>query len=161
MYNKPNEFLQAVGECPYDQGGYFIIAGTEKILISHQEQAFNTLYILNQDSTIDPKIATYASISCLSPETRQVRRVTFTLVRNSEALEVGLPYVRKPVPICILFRALGIQSDQEIAELIFSNLDSEEAKLFEPYLIACFNNAYPILDTYSANIKGQHCISHY
>ena len=150
LYNKPNEFLQAVGECPYDQGGYFIIAGSEKILISHQEQAFNTLYILNQDSTNDPKIATYASISCLSPETRQVRRVTFTLVRNTETLEVGLPYVRKPVPICILFRAFGIQSDQEIAELIFSNLDSEEAKLFEPYLIACFNNAYPILDTYSA-----------
>ena len=87
LYNKPNEFLQAVGECPYDQGGYFIIAGSEKILISHQEQAFNTLYILNQDSTNDPKIATYASISCLSPETRQVRRVTFTLVRNTEALE--------------------------------------------------------------------------
>ena len=148
LYNKPNEFLQAVGECPYDQGGYFIIAGSEKILISHQEQAFNTLYILNQDA--DPKVATYASISCLSPETRQVRRVTFNISRKTEALEVGLPYVRKPVPICILFRALGIQSDQEIAEMIFPNLESEEAKLFEPFLISCFTNAYPILDTFSA-----------
>jgi DNA-directed RNA polymerase II subunit RPB2 len=148
LHNKPASFLESVGECPYDQGGYFIIAGSEKILITHQEQAFNTLYTQNQEA--DPQIATYSSITCLSPETRQVRRVTFTLVRNTEALEVGLPYVRKPVPICILFRAFGIQSDQEIAELIFSNLDSEEAKLFEPYLIACFNNAYPILDTYSA-----------
>jgi len=148
LYNKPSEFLQSVGECPYDQGGYFIIAGSEKILITHQEQAFNTLYIQNQER--DPQIATYASISCLNPESRQVRRLTFSVIRKSEALHVGLPYVRKSVPICILFRALGIQSDEEIAEMIFSNLDSEEARLFEPYLISCFNDAYPILDTYSA-----------
>ena len=43
LNGKPNEFLESVGECQYDQGGYFIINGSEKILITHQEQAFNTL----------------------------------------------------------------------------------------------------------------------
>ena len=148
LYNKPNEFLKAVGECPYDQGGYFIISGSEKILITHQEQAFNTLYIQNQEA--DPQITTYASISCLSPETRQVRRVTFAIIRKGEALHVGLPFVRKSIPVCVLFRALGIESDEEITRSIFANMESEELKLMEPYLIACFTDAYPILDTYSA-----------
>ena len=148
LNNKPPEFLESVGECPQDQGGYFIIAGSEKILITHQEQAFNTLYIQNQDA--DPKLATYASISCLSPETRQVRRATFAIIRKSEALHVGLPFVRKSIPVCILFRALGIESDEEITKNIIANLDSDEVTLMEPFLIACFTDSYPILDTYSA-----------
>jgi DNA-directed RNA polymerase II subunit RPB2 len=148
LNGKPNEFLESVGECPYDQGGYFIINGTEKILITHQEQAFNTLYIQNQEA--DPQITTYSSISCLSPETRQVRRVTFAIVRKTEALQVGLPFVRKPIPVCILFRALGLESDEEITRAIVASMDVEELTLLEPYLIACFTDAYPILDTYSA-----------
>ena len=148
LNNKPEEFLKSVGECPYDQGGYFIIAGTEKILITHQEQAFNTLYIQNQEA--DPQIASYASISCLSPETRQVRRATFIVIRKTEALHVGLPFVRKTIPVCILFRALGIESDEEITRNIVANMESDELKILEPYLIACFTDAYPILDTFSA-----------
>jgi DNA-directed RNA polymerase II subunit RPB2 len=148
LHRKPSEFLESVGECPHDQGGYFIINGSEKILVTHQEQAFNTLYIQNQE--IDPKFSSYSSISCMSPETRQVRRVTFAIVRKTEALHVGLPFVRKPVPICILFRALGIESDEEIARCIFPDLSSEECKLMETQLIACFTDAAPILDTFSA-----------
>ena len=148
LYNKPNEFLQSVGECPYDQGGYFIINGTEKVLITHQEQAFNTLYIQNQEA--DPQISTYSSISCLSPETRQVRRVTFAIIRKTGALHVGLPFVRKSIPVCILFRALGLESDKEITQTILPSMNPDELKIMEPSLIACFTDTYPILDTFSA-----------
>jgi len=148
LNGKPSEFLQSVGECPQDHGGYFIIAGTEKILITHQEQAFNTLYTQNQEA--DPQIANYSSITCLSPETRQVRRVTFGVVRKTSALQVGLPFVRKAIPICILFRALGIESDSEITNAIVTSMDPDELKLLEPFLIACFTDACPILDTFSA-----------
>ena len=148
LNNKPDEFLRSVGECPYDQGGYFIISGSEKVLITHQEQAFNTLYIQNQEA--DPKITTYASISCLSPETRQVRRVTFAIIRKTEGLHVGLPFVRMSIPVCILFRALGVESDEEITRNIIVNMDPDELKIMEPYLIACFTDANPILDTFSA-----------
>jgi DNA-directed RNA polymerase II subunit RPB2 len=148
LNNKPDDFLKSVGECPYDQGGYFIVNGSEKILITHQEQAFNTLYIQNQES--DPQVATYASISCLSPETRQIRRITFAIIRKNKALHVGLPFVRKSIPLCVLFRALGIESDEEIMKAIITSVNKEELKLMEPFLIACFTDAYPILDTYSA-----------
>jgi DNA-directed RNA polymerase II subunit RPB2 len=148
LNGKPSEFLESAGECPYDQGGYFIIAGSEKILVTHQEQAFNTLYIQNQEA--DPQISTYASISCLSIETKQVRRATFVIVRKTEALRVGLPFVRMGIPVCVLFRALGVESDEEIVRQIIPSMDPEELKLFEPYLISCFIDAYPVLDTYSA-----------
>jgi DNA-directed RNA polymerase II subunit RPB2 len=44
LYNKPNEFLQSVGECPYDQGGYFIINGSEKTVLGQERTAENKIY---------------------------------------------------------------------------------------------------------------------
>jgi DNA-directed RNA polymerase II subunit RPB2 len=52
LHNKTKEFLTQAGECHYDSGGYFIVDGAEKVLITRQEQAFNTLYITKQDNEV-------------------------------------------------------------------------------------------------------------
>ena len=155
LHNKPKEFLREAGECPYDNGGYFIVEGAEKILITRQEQAFNTLYITPQK---DPKVAVFASISCLSAESRRVKRVAFALMRHVEkdgftahaTIQVSLPFVRKPVPLFLLFRALGFQSDEEILKLIFPDFESPEAKLLLDKLHPCIIDSFPFLNSYTA-----------
>uniref|UniRef100_A0A6C0DE19 DNA-directed RNA polymerase n=1 Tax=viral metagenome TaxID=1070528 RepID=A0A6C0DE19_9ZZZZ len=155
LNNKPKEFLREAGECPYDHGGYFIVAGAEKVLITRQEQAFNTLYITPQN---DPKQAIYASIECLSQETRQVKRVSIALMRHVEregfvshaTILVSLPFVRKPIPLFLLFRALGFQSDEEILKMIFPDFSSSEAKLLLPKLQPSIIDAFPFMTTYTA-----------
>ena len=155
LHNKPKEFLREAGECPYDNGGYFIVDGAEKVLITRQEQAFNTLYITPQN---DPKVAVFASISCLSAETRQVKRVAFALMRHVEkegftahaTIQVSLPFVRKPVPLFLLFRALGFQSDEEIIKMIFPDFESPEAKLLLNKLHPCIIDSFPFMNTYTA-----------
>ena len=150
LHNKPASFLKEVGECPHDNGGYFIIEGSEKVLITKQEQAFNTLYITPKDQDPkDPQLKVFASISCLSPKTRQVKRVTFRLRKNGTIL-VGLPFVRFPVPLFILFRALGIQTDEEIVRLIYPDPTSSEAKIFEDKLQPSIVEAYPFLNTFTS-----------
>jgi len=148
LNDKPNVFLKQVGECPYDYGGYFIIDGSEKVLITRQEQAFNTLYITKQDK--DPKIELFASIQCLNPETRQVKRIAFNFIRNQNTIEVSIPFVRKAIPLFVLFRALGIQSDEDILSCIFPNSSDTEAKILGPLLHESLLNAHPFLDQYSA-----------
>ena len=148
LNKKPEELLREAGECIYDYGGYFIVDGSEKVLITHQEQAFNTLYVQNQER--EPKTLTYGSISCLSPVTRQVRRVVFGLQRREKTLQVGIPFVRKPIPVFVLFRALGIQADEDIIRLIFPDPEDAETKLLEPLLEESVVEAFPFLDTYSA-----------
>ena len=148
LHKKPENFLKQAGECIYDYGGYFIVDGSEKVLITHQEQAFNTLYVQNQER--EPKTLTYATISCLSPVTRQVRRVVFGLQRKQKTLQVGIPFVRKPIPLFILFRALGIQADEDILRIIFPNPDDAETKVLEPMLEESIVEAFPFLDTFSA-----------
>ncbi len=155
LNNKPKEFLREVGECPFDNGGYFIIDGAEKVLITRQEQAFNTLYVTPQN---DPKVSVYASISCLSAETRQVKRIAFALMRHVEkekftvhpTIQVSLPFVRKSIPLFVLFRALGFQSDEEILKIIFPDFDSPEAKLLLPKLQPSIIEGFPFLNTYTA-----------
>ena len=148
LYGKPQAFLKEVGECPYEQGGYFIVNGSEKVLITRQEQAFNTLYISNQKR--DPKVAIYASITCLNPTTRQLKRVAFGWLRQQNTLQVSLPFVRKPVPIFVLFRAMGLQADEDIVRAILPDANSAEASILEPYLHESILEAHPFLDTFSA-----------
>ena len=148
LHDKPNIFLTQVGECPYDYGGYFIIDGAEKVLITRQEQAFNTLYITKQEK--DPKIDIYASIQCLNPKTREIKRVAFFFLNAKNTIEVSIPFVRKPIPVFVLFRALGVQTDKDIINLIFPNPDAIESKILGPILHESLLDAYPFVDTYSA-----------
>ena len=148
LHNKPASFLREAGECPQDQGGYFIVGGSEKILITKQEQSFNTLYVKKQK--LNPKVETYGSISSLSPITRQVKMVNMYWMRNTDSLQVTLPFVRKPVPLFVLFRAMGVQSDEDILRLIYPDLESGEAKQMIPLLLPSIAEANPFLDQYSA-----------
>lgn len=165
LNEKPSTVLRQMGECQYDQGGYFIIDGSEKVLVTRQEGAFNTLWITEQPS--DPKNQFYASISSLNPVSRDVKRVSFfwsheknkgvyffgKLVRSKykpSVLEVSIPFVLKPIPIFVLFRALGLQTDKEIIETIFPDANHPETALLADLLIPSINAAAPFLDTFSA-----------
>ena len=46
LNNTPFELKRQMGECPFDQGGYFIIDGAEKVIVSHERKVENKLYII-------------------------------------------------------------------------------------------------------------------
>jgi len=147
LRDKPSIFLQEVGESPYDYGGYFIIDGSEKVLITQQEQAYNTLYISKQN---DPAVEMYSSIQCLNAQTREIKRIAFSYMRNVNTIHVSIPYVRKAVPLFVLFRALGINTDEDILRLIFPIEENVETKILAPLLHESILDAGPFLDQYSA-----------
>lgn len=161
LHDKPPALLQQMGECTEDEGGYFLIDGSEKVLVTRQEGSFNTLWI--DKKNLDPAIEWMGSISSLHPKTREVRRVAFywTRARNivkpfkgtffhPSVLEVSIPMVLKPIPICILFRAMGVQTDKEILQLILPDFESPEAKLLADMMIPSFHRARAFPDTFSA-----------
>ena len=148
LSNKPADFLHEAGECVYDQGGYFIIEGAEKVLVTIQQPAFNTLYLKEQKA--EPKVKFYGTIACLSEKTRVVKRVTFYMMRETESIQVGVPFVRKPIPLYLLFRAFGVISDYDITRIILPDENADETKLLEPLLVASMREAAPFFDTYTA-----------
>jgi DNA-directed RNA polymerase II subunit RPB2 len=131
------------GESPLEHGGYFIIDGAEKLLISRQEQAFNSLYISRKAPT-DLDTSAYATVVCQHPDTKINRRFSVYLGRDDNLIRVSIPSVRGMVPVFVLFRALGVETDYDIVRLIFPDNDSEYTKRYEDVLIPSIEDAWPI-----------------
>ena len=135
---------EEMGECRNDYGGYFIVAGAEKVLITRGEQAFNSLYVEKKGKEADP-VHAYASVVSLHPETKQTRRVALYLQRGGE-IRVALPMIRGAFPLFILFRALGVESDEEIVRMIFP----DATDTLQEALVPSIEDSYPIYNKYTA-----------
>ena len=116
-----------LGECRNDYGGYFIIEGKEKCIISQEKFADNMLYLRDNVNDLYSHSAEIRSVS--EDASKPVRTVKIFMVSPTSLLTnnqivVNIPNVRKPVPLFILMRALGVESDKEIIETILLNLDN-------------------------------------
>jgi DNA-directed RNA polymerase II subunit RPB2 len=137
--------LEEMGECRNDYGGYFIVDGAEKVLITREEQAFNSLFVDRKFDAASGKRNGYASVVSLNPATKQTRRVALYQIPTGE-IRVGIPMVRGEFPVFILFRALGLESDEEIVRLVFP----ERGNPLEAELLASIHDAYPIFNRFTA-----------
>ena len=124
-----------MGECRNDYGGYFIIDGKEKVMISQEKFADNMLYIRENYNEIYSHGADIRTVSedASKPErTLSVRIIAPNLNYSNNQIVVNVPNVRKPIPLFILFRALGVISDKEIIKYCLLDLDQNS------YLIDLF-----------------------
>ncbi len=106
-----------LGECKNDYGGYFIIDGKEKAIVSQETRADNQLYILEDINDLYSFAGEIRSVS--EDASKPNRTLSVRIVRPQPSMTnnnivVNIPQVRKPVPLFILMRALGITSDKEI-----------------------------------------------
>jgi len=126
------------GECKYDAGGYFIINGSEKTVLGQERAAENRVYCFNvsKNNTKYTWIAEIKSVpdfKCISP-----KQITVMLSSKNNGfgnpISMELPRVKVPIPLFIIFRALGVISDKEICEKILLNIadpDGKNKKLLE------------------------------
>ena len=152
------------GECKNDLGGYFIIDGKEKVIIPQEKLADNTLNIRvwnenGQENEETNEVSTNeflcsADIRSVSENVAKPRRtlsvkmVAPTQSFSNRNLVCVIPNVRKPIPLFVLFRALGIISDKSIIQtcLLDVHLHADLMELFVP----CVHDAGGILTQQSA-----------
>ena len=101
-----------MGECRNDYGGYFIINGKEKVIIPQEKFSDNMMYIRkNKADNIYSYSAEIRSVSedASKPiRTLGVKVVAPTSKYTNNQIVVTVPNVKKPVPLFILMRALGV-----------------------------------------------------
>ena len=136
----PKEVRHTMGECRNDVGGYFIIQGLEKTVITQEKFADNMVWIREGKETKDDDGNLVAATEYLySAEIRSVSENVAKPIRNLSVqlvaptskytnlnIVVNIPNVRKPVPLFIVFRALGIMTDRKIIEMCLLNMDKYE-----------------------------------
>lgn len=133
----PAEMRFNLGECKNDNGGYFIIDGKEKCIVSQDVFGDNMLYTRSKVNDVYGCAADVRSVS--EDSSKPVRTISVRMVLPSPKLQNGnivvmVPNVRKPVPLFILMRALGVISDKEIIEtcLLDMNKNASMVDLFIP-----------------------------
>lgn len=119
--------LIANKEDPNDPGGYFIVNGTERVLVSIEDLVSNRLIVTKESDSVVSKIFS----------TRQGFRARCTVERNNEGIfTVEFPGTPPKLPFIQILRTLEIEknseilnafSDNEIAKNdIYLNIDLEE-----------------------------------
>ena len=120
------------GECSLDAGGYFVINGSEKTIIPQERAAENKVYCFNIKKNNNKwswlaEIKSIPDFKCISP--KQIN-ITISTRNNGfgHPLFVQIPRIKQPIPLFVVFRALGIISDKEICDKIILDRNNEKMK---------------------------------
>jgi len=131
-------------ECKYDYGGYFLINGNEKVIISQDRISENKTYVF-----INNKISTYshiAEIRSVQENKLGVPKIT-SLKLSAKGNQFGrfiranIHHIKTDVPIFILFKALGLNNDKEIIKYIVYDLDDQLNSILINELIGSIEEA--------------------
>lgn len=118
-----------LGECDMDAGGYFIINGSEKTCISQERPSENMIQCFNVDKR-NNKWSWIAEIRSV-PIFKSISPKQITLLIGSKNNGFGnnifiqIPRINTPIPLFILFRALGILTDKDICKYIVYDLKND------------------------------------
>ena len=110
LYNFPDEKLIEYGEDPLDPGGYFIINGSERVIVGLEDLSYNKIIVDKETVGGNPvfKAKIYSSIVGY--------RAKLELIMKNDGLIVArIPGSPVDIPVVTLMRALGLESDKDIA----------------------------------------------
>ena len=104
------QLLRKSGEDPLDPGGYFIINGTERVLISMEDLAPNRVTVEK-----NKKYAHETQVAKIFSQKDGVRKPLNVEKRRDGMLMVKIPSAgTTPIPLVLLMRSLGVENDREI-----------------------------------------------
>ena len=109
-------------ECLYDPGCYYIIKGSEKIIMSQERIAENKILIFSKkDINFPDGVTYYAQVNSKKLEDLNSNLQIISIkMRKDYALLVTMSQMQD-IPVYILFKALGIVSDKAINSYIIYN----------------------------------------
>ncbi len=123
--NDYQKYLQESQEDPLDPGGYFISNGTERVLITVEDLAPNRVLVEKSK-----RYGRDVEVAKVFSQREGYRALTVVEKKKEGMLMVSLPTTYGQIPLMILLRALGMEDDEEIVDVI-----SVDPKM-EPFVLA-------------------------
>src|SRR6266849_9103612 len=113
LHNLSDQKLVEHGEDPNDPGGYFIINGSERVIVGLEDLSYNKIIVdketIGGNTVFKAKV--YSSIVGY--------RAKLELIMKNDGLIVAkIPGSPVDIPVVTLMRALGLESDREIAAAV-------------------------------------------
>jgi DNA-directed RNA polymerase II subunit RPB2 len=145
------------GECKFDAGGYFIINGSEKTVLGQERAAENRVYCYNIEKNETKylwkaEIKSVPDFKCISP-----KQITMYISSKNNGfgfpIVMEIPRIKQPIPLFVVFRALGIITDKQICEIILLDINHANNKDMLEALHASVIDANKLL-------TQEECITH-
>ncbi|MFQ5998062.1 MAG: DNA-directed RNA polymerase subunit B [Candidatus Bathyarchaeia archaeon] len=105
--------LIGIGEDQKDPGGYFIINGSERVVVALEDLAPNRILV-----DYDEAGTTNTYKAKVFSTTVGFRARIEVKMRKDGSMHVSIPGVVVDIPFVILMKALGVEADVEIADLV-------------------------------------------
>ena len=132
------KFLVDQDEDLCDPGGYFIIGGTERALISLEDLAPNRVMV-----ELNERYGTSLHVAKVFSQREGYRALTLMEKKKDGMLVVSVPAASGQIPLIVLMKALGMESDEQIfkaivsdpqmANIVYANIEEcQNKKLYPP-----------------------------
>ncbi|KAL2185182.1 beta and beta-prime subunits of DNA dependent RNA-polymerase [Thermothelomyces heterothallicus CBS 203.75] len=105
-----NAQMEIMNECPLDPGGYFIINGTEKVILIQEQLSKNRVIVEADEKT--------GGVSASVTSSTHERKSKTYVILKKDRIVLNHNVLVEPIPIVIVLKALGGLSDYEIMELV-------------------------------------------
>lgn len=115
--------ISKLNECPLDPGGYFVVRGQEKVILIQEQMSWNKM--ITEDFN--------GQIQCQVSSSTHEKKSRTNVISKHNKYYLKHNSMTEEIPIAIIFKAMGVVSDQEVMQLI--GVDSETQKRFAPSLI--------------------------
>jgi len=132
LSGKNEKELIEIGEDPRDPGGYFIINGSERVVVIQEDLAVNRVLVDvgGVSSSVSHTAKVFSSTAAF--------RVPIIVERHKDGLiYVSFPAVPGKIPLVVILKALGLESDREIVNAITDDEEIENELI--PLLVQASN----------------------
>ncbi|CAD7949954.1 unnamed protein product [Amoebophrya sp. A120] len=114
LSKKTEHDLMKMGECPLDPGGYFIIDGTEKVLMMQENMSNNRIIVEKADKK------THRLQAAVTSSTNDNKSRVIVCYNARNCLHMKHSKFQSSVNIVCLIKAMGVTDEQEIVQMIGS-----------------------------------------
>ena len=116
------EEIDDVGEDPQDPGGYFIVNGSERAIVTMEEIAPNKIILERIGEKEDRRAR--AIVTSIKSGFRARITLEYRKPRKKGVfLRISFPYVPGEIPLVVLLRALGFETDQDLVTSVSDEND--------------------------------------
>jgi DNA-directed RNA polymerase II subunit RPB2 len=121
-------------ECQYDPGCYFIIKGLEKVVISHERICENKELIFPKKDVNYPDGIMYSvQVNSKALDSSNINITSIKMLKD-KSIVLTMPHFSE-IPIFIIFRVLGFETDQDIIKyIVYDNIDTNMINMIKPSL---------------------------
>ena len=114
---KSDADLAKLRECPYDPGGYFVVKGSEKVILIQEQLSKNRIII-----EMDSKKQTCASVTS---STHERKSRTAVYIKNNNRIYLKHNSFSVDLPIVIVMIGMGVESMVQMVDLIAPTTETQ------------------------------------